>query len=101
MENEDEIGEEIEVIDVLMNDAEIDEAIAHLMELKEHKTNVQFPLASDLDLSVTDSDDEDDDENVTAEEEKNVKVEMEEVKVEVKNAEVENVNTENKMEELK
>ncbi|MEK6836303.1 MAG: hypothetical protein AABX94_01400 [Nanoarchaeota archaeon] len=50
--------EEIEVIDVLMNDSEIDEAIAHLMELKEHKKSVQFPLASDLDLSVTYSDEE-------------------------------------------
>ncbi len=59
--SEENENEEIEVIDVLMNDAEIDEAIAHLMELKEHKTNVQFPLASDLDLSVTYSDDEDED----------------------------------------
>ncbi|MBM3232393.1 hypothetical protein FJZ21_03395 [Candidatus Pacearchaeota archaeon] len=45
--------EEIEVIDVTLSESEIDEMIAHLMELKEHKTNVQFPLASDLDLSVT------------------------------------------------
>ena len=45
--------EEIEVIDVTLSEDEIDEMIAHLMELKEHKTNIQFPLASDLDLSVT------------------------------------------------
>ncbi len=45
--------EEIEVIDVTLSEGEIDEMIAHLMELKEHKTNIQFPLASDLDLSVT------------------------------------------------
>lgn len=45
--------EEIEVIDVTLSENEIDEMIAHLMELKEHKTNIQFPLASDLDLSVT------------------------------------------------
>lgn len=45
--------EEIEVIDVTLSEGEIDEMIAHLMELKEHKTNVQFPLASDLDLNVT------------------------------------------------
>ncbi len=48
-----EENEEIEVIDVTLSEDEIDEMIAHLMELKEHKTNVQFPLASDLDLSVT------------------------------------------------
>lgn len=48
-----EENEEIEVIDVTLSESEIDEMIAHLMELKEHKTNVQFPLASDLDLSVT------------------------------------------------
>lgn len=48
-----EENEEIEVIDVTLSEGEIDEMIAHLMELKEHKTNVQFPLASDLDLSVT------------------------------------------------
>ncbi|MEK6908787.1 MAG: hypothetical protein AABX23_01910 [Nanoarchaeota archaeon] len=45
--------EEIEVIDVTLSEDEIDEMIAHLMELKEHKTNIQFPLASDLDLAVT------------------------------------------------
>lgn len=50
--------EEIEVIDVSLGEGEIDEMIAHLIELKEHKTNVQFPLASDLDLSVTYSDEE-------------------------------------------
>ena len=66
--SEENENEEIEVIDVLMNDAEIDEAIAHLMELKEHKTNVQFPLASDLDLSVTYSDDEDEDDDEEDEE---------------------------------
>lgn len=49
----EETNEEIEVIDVTLNDDEIDEMIAHLMELKEHKTSVQFPLASDLDLAVT------------------------------------------------
>ncbi len=45
--------EEIEVIDVEMTEHEIDEMIAHLVELKEHKTNVQFPIAADVDLSVT------------------------------------------------
>lgn len=49
--------EEIEVVDVTLNEEEINEVIAHLVELKEHKTNVQFPLASDLDLSVTYTDD--------------------------------------------
>ena len=67
--------EEIEVIDVTLSESEIDEMIAHLVELKEHKTNVQFPLASDLDLSVTYSN-EDLDEEV--EEESDSK--MEEVK---------------------
>ena len=61
MENEDEIWEEIEVIDVSMSDSDIDEVIAHLIQLKELKTNVQFPLASDLDLSVTYSNDDDED----------------------------------------
>jgi hypothetical protein len=55
-ENKAEMEEEIEVIDVSLNENEIDEVIAHLIELKEHKKNVQFPLASDLDLSVTFSD---------------------------------------------
>lgn len=45
--------EEIEVIDVSMTESEIDEMIAHLVELKEHKTSVQFPIAADVDLSVT------------------------------------------------
>ena len=49
----EETHEEIEVIDVTLSEGEIDEMIAHLMDLKEHKTNIQFPLASDLDLSVT------------------------------------------------
>lgn len=62
-ENQDEMEEEIEVIDVSMSESEIDEMIAHLMELKELKTNVQFPLASDLDLSVTYSDDENNNED--------------------------------------
>ena len=53
MAEENEEKEEIEVIDVSLNENEIDEMIAHLIELKEHKKNVQFPLASDLDLSVT------------------------------------------------
>ncbi len=53
MAEENEEQEEIEVIDVSLNENEIDEMIAHLIELKEHKKNVQFPLASDLDLSVT------------------------------------------------
>lgn len=57
-EEENEDNEEIEVIDVTLNEEEIDEVIAHLIELKEHKKNVQFPLASDLDLSVTFSDEE-------------------------------------------
>ena len=60
-----EENEEIEVIDVSLNEAEIDEVINCLAELKEHKKNVQFPLASDLDLSVTfnhDVDDSNDDE---------------------------------------
>ena len=54
----EEENEDIEVIDVSLNEDEIDEVIAHLIELKEHKKNVQFPLASDLDLSVTYSDEE-------------------------------------------
>ena len=45
--------QEIEVIDVEMTEHEIDEMISHLLELKEHKTNVQFPIAADVDLSVT------------------------------------------------
>ena len=49
----EEQHEEIEVIDVEMTEHEIDEMIAHLLELKEHKTNVQFPIAADVDLSVT------------------------------------------------
>ena len=49
----EEQHEEIEVIDVEMTEQEIDEMIAHLIELKEHKTNVQFPIAADVDLSVT------------------------------------------------
>ena len=49
----EEHEEEIEVIDVSLNEREIDEVIAHLIELKEHKENVQIPIASDLDLSVT------------------------------------------------
>jgi hypothetical protein len=57
MEDAEE-NEEIEVIDVSLSEGEIDEVIANLIELKEHKKSVQFPLASDLDLSVTFSDDE-------------------------------------------
>lgn len=49
----EEQHEEIEVIDVEMTEHEIDTMIAHLIELKEHKTNVQFPIAADVDLSVT------------------------------------------------
>ena len=70
---EEENEEEIEVIDVSLNEQEIDEVIAHLVELKEHKKNVQIPIASDLDLFVTydsdksadadDSDDGDDDDS--------------------------------------
>ena len=45
--------EEIEVIDVSLNEHEIDEMIAQLAGLKEHKENVQIPIAADLDLSVT------------------------------------------------
>ena len=70
---EEEHDEEIEVIDVSLNEQEIDEVIAHLVELKEHKKNVQIPIASDLDLLVTydsdksadadDSDDGDDDDS--------------------------------------
>jgi len=86
-----EENEEIEVIDVLMNDAEIDEAIAHLMELKEHKTNVQFPLASDLDLSVTYSDDEEDSDEEDVDNEEDVKVNAGEKNVGA------NVNAENKI----
>jgi hypothetical protein len=48
-----EENEEIEIIDVSMSEEEIDQVIAHLIELKEHKTNVQFPIAADVDLSVT------------------------------------------------
>jgi uncharacterized membrane-anchored protein len=48
----EEENEEIEVIDVSLSEDEIDEVIAQLVELKESKKNVQFPLASDLDLSV-------------------------------------------------
>lgn len=48
---EDE-NEEIDVIEVAMSDSEIDEVIAQLEELKEHKTNVQFPIAADVDLLV-------------------------------------------------
>ena len=55
----EEHEEEIEVIDVSLDEHEIDEVIAHLMDLKEHKESVQIPIASDLDLSVTyDSDSE-------------------------------------------
>src|SRR3989338_5598108 len=90
-EQKDETEEEIEVIDVLMNDAEIDEAIAHLMELKEHKTNVQFPLASDLDLSVTYSDDEEDSDEEDVDNEEDVKVNAGEKNVGA------NVNAENKI----
>lgn len=53
MENEMTEQEDIEVIDVTLSEEEIDEVIAHLSELKEHRKNVQFPLASDLDLNVT------------------------------------------------
>ena len=88
---EENENEEIEVIDVLMNDAEIDEAIAHLMELKEHKTNVQFPLASDLDLSVTYSDDEEDSDEEDVDNEEDVKVNAGEKNVGA------NVNAENKI----
>ena len=49
----EEQHEEIEVIDVEMTEHEIDTMITHLIELKEHKTNVQFPIAADVDLSVT------------------------------------------------
>lgn len=49
----EEEHEEIEVIDVSMTNEEIDQVIAHLVELKEHKKNVQFPIAADVDLSVT------------------------------------------------
>ena len=63
----EEHEEEIEVIDVLLNEQEIDEMIAQLAELKEHKKNVQIPIASDLDLSVTydhhNSDGDDDSDN--------------------------------------
>lgn len=58
-----EDNEEIEVIDVTLDEDEIEEIIAHLTDLKESKTNVQFPLASDLDLSVTYSNDDKDNED--------------------------------------
>ncbi len=70
----EETHEEIEVIDVTLSESEIDEMIAHLMELKEHKTNIQFPLASDLDLSVT----------YTTEDESEVEVESDKKMTEVK-----------------
>jgi hypothetical protein len=73
----EETHEEIEVIDVTLSESEIDEMIAHLMELKEHKTNVQFPLASDLDLSVTFTNEE-------AEEHEEVHVENDKAMEEVK-----------------
>ena len=64
----EEEHEEIEVIDVSLSEAEIDEVIAHLVELKEHKKNVQFPLASDLDLSVTFSNDSSESDDVVEDE---------------------------------
>ncbi len=48
-----EKDEEIEVIDVSLNEHEIDEMIAQLVKLKEHKESVQIPIAADLDLSVS------------------------------------------------
>jgi hypothetical protein len=72
--------EEIEVIDVTLSEDEIDEMIAHLMELKEHKTNVQFPLASDLDLSVTFTNEEADEEEHVEEQHVESDKQMSEVK---------------------
>ncbi len=43
---------EIEVINVSLNENEIDEMVAQLLELKEHKESVQFPIAADVDLLV-------------------------------------------------
>ena len=48
----EENNEEIEVIDVSLSEREIDEMIAKLVELKEHKEKVQIPIAADLDLTV-------------------------------------------------
>jgi len=87
-EEEHATEEEIEVIDVTLNESEIDEVIAHLLELKEHKSNVQFPLASDLDLAVTFTD-EHEEESEEAEEEEHLepetKVESDKQMKEVKN----------------
>lgn len=48
------MNEEISVdtFEVQMNDSEIDEAIANLMELKETKQTVQIPFAEDFELII-------------------------------------------------
>ncbi len=46
------VEKEIEVINVSLNENEIDEMVAQLLELKEHKESVQFPIAADVDLLV-------------------------------------------------
>lgn len=65
---EDENDEEIEVIDVSLSEREIDEMIAQLMELKEHKESVQIPIAADLDLLVNYHEGEDSNEEVEEDE---------------------------------
>ncbi len=44
--------EEVEIIEVGMNDEDIEETIAQLMELKESKGSAQISIADDLDLVV-------------------------------------------------
>ena len=75
-ELEDEEGDEdFDVIEVNMTDEEIDEAIASLMELKEHKQSVQFPVAADLDLLVNYHEGEDE---ILEEDEENKEFEVDE-----------------------
>ena len=52
IEDEEESNEEIDLIEVSMNKAEIEEVIAKLVELKEDKKQVQFPIASDVELLI-------------------------------------------------
>ena len=51
-ESEDEDEEDFDLIEISMNEDDIDEVMAKLVELKESKKKVQFPIASDLDLLV-------------------------------------------------
>ncbi len=51
--------EDFDVVEVDMSEENIDEMIAHLIELKEHKTSVQIPVADDLDLLINYAHDED------------------------------------------